>query len=139
MKSKVNLKVLEKSLSLASKASDLERACEDEEIAELLHEVNLMALGIPKVITEAGMDTGMIAIKEAIDSIKAKIAKVPIQSEAIFEFARLLDEESDLVNHYKPDRHTIIKPVKKSRLSLKDRGRTIKPLHLRAGFQTSLF
>ena len=139
MKAKVNFKVLEQSLKLASKASDLEREFKDSDIAELLHEVNLMALGIPKVITEQDQNSGFELICQSIEEIKVKMAQVPHRSEAIFEFARLLDEESELVKQYQPASKLIAKPSKASRLSIHDRGRLIKPLQLRAGFQTSLF
>ncbi|KYG73682.1 hypothetical protein [Roseivirga spongicola] len=139
MKNKVNFKVLEQSLRLASKASDLERECDNMEISQLLHEVNLMALGIPKVVTEGETESALIEIRAAIEQIRVKIAKLPIQSEAIFEFARLLDEESELVKRYQPNTREIAKPVKASRLSIQDRGRYRRPLNLKAGFQTSLF
>lgn len=139
MKTNVNFKVLEQSLKLASKASDLEREFKDSDIAELLHEVNLMALGIPKVITEQDQFSGLEQIREAIEQIRGKMAKVPNQSEAIFEFARLLDEESELVKFYQPDSRSINRPGKASRLSLQDRSRVTKSLTFKAGFQTSLF
>lgn len=139
MKNKVNFKVLEQSLRLASKASDLERECDNMEISQLLHEVNLMALGIPKVVTEGETESALTEIRAAIEQIRVKIAKLPIQSEAIFEFARLLDEESELVKRYQSNTREIAKPVKASRLSIQDRGRYRRPLNLKAGFQTSLF
>jgi hypothetical protein len=139
MKNKVNFKVLEQSLRLASKASDLERECDNMEISQLLHEVNLMALGIPKVVTEGETESALTEIRAAIEQIRVKIAKLPVQSEAIFEFARLLDEESELVKRYQSNTREIAKPVKASRLSIQDRGRCRRPLNLKAGFQTSLF
>lgn len=139
MKNKVNFKVLEQSLRLASKASDLERECDNMEISQLLHEVNLMALGIPKVVTEGETESALTEIRAAIEQIRVKIAKLPVQSEAIFEFARLLDEESELVKRYQSNTREIAKPVKASRLSIQDRGRYRRPLNLKAGFQTSLF
>ncbi|WP_420386622.1 hypothetical protein [Roseivirga sp.] len=142
MKSKVNLKVLEQSLKLASKAADLERQYQDSDLSQLLHEVNLMALGIPRIVsgTETAMaEKGVDPLMAVIEEIRLKIASVSERSEAIFEFARLLDLESELVRQYQGAQKDINRPVKASRLSLKDRSRVVKPLQVRTGFQTSLF
>lgn len=143
MKINVNLKVLEQSLKLASKAAELEREFQDSDLAQLLHEVNLMALGIPKVVSRqdegVGSETGLDSIIATINEIKSKIAAVPQRSEAIFEFARLLDQESELVKHYHEGGKQVERPLKTSRLSLQDRGRVAKSLSVKVGFQTRLF
>lgn len=143
MKTNVNLKVLEQSLKLASKAAELEREFQDSELAQLLHEVNLMALGIPNVISRQGYsdnsESGMDSIMVTINEIKSKIAAVPQRSEIIFEFARLLDQESELVKQYHEGVRQVDRPLKTSRLSLQDRGRVTKALSVKVGFQTRLF
>lgn len=143
MKTNVNLKVLEQSLKLASKASELEREFQHSDLAQLLHEVNLMALGIPKVVSNpegnSGIETNLESIMATINEIKSKIAAVPQRSEAIFEFARLLDMESDLVRHYQLGNKQVNRPLKTSRLSLQDRSRAVTSLNVKVGFQTSLF
>jgi len=143
MKTNVNLKVLEQSLKLASKASDLERQFQNSELAVLLHEVNLMALGIPKIVSNPESDAegafGLDSIIATINEIKIKIAAVPQRSEAIFEFARLLDQESQMVKQYQEGSRAVNRPLKTSRLSLQDRSRVVTTLNVKVGFQTSLF
>lgn len=139
----VNLKVLEQSLKLASKAADLEREFQDSELAQLLHEINLMALGIPKIVSNQkegqNAESGLDSIMTTINEIKNKIAAVPQRSEAIFEFARLLDQESQMVKQYQEGSRQVSRPLKTSRLSIQDRSRAVKALNVKVGFQTSLF
>lgn len=143
MKNMVNFKVLEQSIKIASKASDLKRHCEDEELASVLHEVNLMALGIPTIITNKAEGIATVQnldnLLKTIEGIKTKINSLPKQSEAVFEFARLLDQENELVLKYYTEGKEVKRPLRTSRLAIQDRSRLQRNFSTKVGFQTSLF
>ncbi len=143
MKSMVNFKVLEQSIRLASKASDLERQCEDDNVTQLLHEVNIMALGIPNIVSGKSQDSQSQSdienLLNIIEGLKSKIKSLPNQSEAVFEFARLLDLESELVLKYYTHSREVKRPLRTSRLEIQDRLRVNRSFNTKVGFQTSLF
>ena len=143
MKNMVNFKVLEQSIKLASKASDLERHCKDNDLSSLLHEVNLMALGIPNVVSNKAdgfaTEQNLEYLLNTIEGIRTKIDSLPKQSESVFEFARLLDQESELLLKYYAEGREVKRPLRMSRLAIQDRSRVQRSFSTKIGFQTSLF
>ena len=145
MKSNVNLKLLEQSIKLVSKASELENNTANGKLRGLLHEVNKVALGIPNITQQAepcandrhGIEKD--SLLETIRTIREKIEMYPERSEAIFEFAQLLDQENEMVLNYRGEERPVMRPVKRTRLDLRKRERVSSSLKVNAGWQTSLF
>lgn len=138
MKNWNNFKIIEQSIKLSSKASDLERGCKDHQLVGLLHEVNLMALGIPQIIQANTQEDRNEVLQSALDVIHRLQVHIEGREELI-EFAKLLSEENELLRTISREQKPMKKPVKASRLSIKDRTRVDAPLHVHLGVQGRLF
>lgn len=137
MKKINNLKILEQSIKLSSKASELEKKCKDESLAQLIREVNKQALGIPSVIAESDQGSQLEATLRSFERLNEQMASS--QEESVFELARMLQEEDQMLKNLLSDNKSFKRPSRTSRLSLKDRTRKDVPLTVRSGVQGRLF
>lgn len=128
---------MEQSIKLSSKASELEKSCKDEDLAQLIREVNKQALGIPRVISDTDQQSQLEATLKSFERLNEQI--VSTQEEGVFELARMLKEEDEMLKTLITDRKSFKRPNRTSRLSLRDRTREDVPLTIRSGVQGRLF
>lgn len=137
MKKINNLKILEQSIKLSSKASELEKNCKDEYLAQLIREINKHALGIPHVIAASDQRSQLEATLNIFERLNEQITST--KEESVFELARLLKEEDQMLKNLLTDKRSFKRPTRTSRLSLRDRTREDVPLTVRSGVQGRLF
>ena len=77
-------------------------------------------------------------LESALDAIH-RLQELIEGRDELFEFAKLLSEEDDLLKTVSSEQRPLKRPTKTSRLSIKDRSRFDAPLHVHLGVQGRLF
>lgn len=144
MKGFNNLKVLKQGMQLVAAAHQLSNAYAQTDMAGLVKEINLLAIGIPSSIahyTGAENQKGLDHALAAVTSINSKLATIKVESEVVENFRQLIAQEQILIQSAlaKGEGRTFKKPPKQSRLGLSAKNR--KPITFTStqGFQVELF
>ncbi len=142
-----NLKILEQGMQLVTAAHQLNDQYAHTDLAGLIKEINLLAIGIPShiaAVKEDEQEDYQSGIRQAIgsvDDIHEKLADIPVKDHQLQGFAALVQRESELLHHAleQKERTNFKRPVKQSRLTIASKGRAPMPLKVRQGWQTELF
>ena len=142
-----NLKILEQGMQLVTAAHQLNDQYAHTDLAGLIKEINLLAIGIPSHIAavkedeQGGYQSGIRQALGSVDDIHEKLADIPVKDHQLQGFAALVQRESELLQKAltKKERTNFKRPVKQSRLTIASKGRAPMPLKVNQGWQTELF
>ena len=142
-----NLKILEQGMQLVTAAHQLNNQYADTGMADLIKEINLLAIGIPSGIAAAREDEqgkykeGIQEVLGAVGHIQGKLAHIPMKDDQIQGFESLVAQESELLRKAlaQKDKASFKRPIKQSRLTIASRGSTPMPLRVKQGWQAELF
>ncbi len=142
-----NLKILEQGMQLVTAAHQLNDQYAHTDMAGLIKEINLLAIGIPSriaAVNEDEQEKYQKGIKEAlgsVDHIQGKLAHILIKDAQLQGFESLVMQESALLKKaLEPKLKTSFKrPAKQSRLTIASKGRAPMPLRVKQGWQAELF
>jgi len=142
-----NLKILEQGMQLVTAAHQLNDQYAHTDLAGLIKEINLLAIGIPShiaAVKEDEQEKYQFGIKQAlgsVDDIHEKLADIPVKDHQLQGFAALVEQESELLKHalVQKEKPTFKRPIKQSRLTIANKGRAPMPLRVHQGWQTELF
>ena len=142
-----NLKILEQGMQLVTAAHQLNDQYAHTDLAGLIKEINLLAIGIPShiaAVKEEEQEQYRSGIKQAlgsVDDIHERLADIPIKDHQLQGFETLVQQESELLRNAlrQKERTTFKRPVKQSRLTIASKGRAPMPLRVHQGWQTELF
>ncbi|MCO6357246.1 hypothetical protein [Roseivirga pacifica] len=144
MKGFNNLKILKQGMQLVAAAHQLSDAYAQTDMAGLVKEINLLAIGIPSSIAHySGTENqkGLGDALEAVVSINAKLETIGLDSAEVANFRQLIEQEHALIQLAlaKGGGRSFKKPAKQSRLGLSTKNR--KPITFTSsqGFQAELF
>lgn len=142
-----NLKILEQGMQLVTAAHQLNDQYAHTDMAGLIKEINLLAIGIPSCIAAVSEDEQEMyrkGIEKALGSvgdIQGKLAHIPIKDDQLQGFESLVMEGSALLKKALTPKQKINfkRPVKQSRLTIASKGRAPMPLRVKQGWQAELF
>lgn len=142
-----NLKILEQGMQLVTAAHQLNDRYAHTDLAGLIKEINLLAIGIPSHIAAVKEDeqedyqSGIRQALGSVDDIHEKLADIPVKDHQLQGFEVLVQQESELLRNalIQKEKPTFKRPVKQSRLTIASKGRAPMPLKVRQGWQTELF
>lgn len=142
-----NLKILEQGMQLVTAAHQLNDQYAHTDMAGLIKEINLLAIGIPSSIAAVHEDEhekyekGIQKALGSVDHIQGKLANISIKNEQLQGFEQLVRQESMLLKKalHSKYRSNFKRPVKQSRLTIASKGRAPMPLRVSQGWQVELF
>lgn len=134
-------------MQLVTAAHQLNDQYAHTDLAGLIKEINLLAIGIPSHIAGVKEDkqekyqSGIRRALCSVDGIHNKLADIPVKDRQLRGFAELVQQESELLQNALEQkvRTNFKRPVKQSRLTIANKGRTPMPLQVHEGWQTELF
>jgi hypothetical protein len=142
-----NLKILEQGMQLVTAAHQLNDQYAHTDLAGLIKEINLLAIGIPSRIASVNEEEqeqyqqGIQQALVSVDDIHEKLADIPVKNDQLQGFETLVARESELLRNalVQKERTTFKRPLKQSRLTIASKGRAPMPLRVHQGWQAELF
>lgn len=142
-----HLKILEQGMQLVTAAHQLNDQYAHTDLAGLIKEINLLAIGIPSRIASIQEDeqekyrSGIEQALGAVGDIHGKLAGIPLKDHQLQGFEAMVLRESELLQNalLRKNKVTFKRPVKQSRLTIASKGRAPMPLKVHQGWQSELF